>query len=663
MGVDGLLKAMGSIAERNVHVKRYRGKQVVIDGYTWLHKACYACSRDVVLSTFQRQKRNGRYPSFVEYCLHRLNLMRHFKLSPVVIFDGAKLVAKDSTEGKRDEKRKKASDAGKKLLDQAKRLPKGSPAAEKLIDEANSYFQQAISISPEVMAITLEALRKNNFEFIIAPYEADAQLAYEAKIRNGCDVIITEDSDVMVYCLAAGASSARILCKMDRNGIGVEFDLRKLKGNIMSNAKSHVSNKSGNGQRETKTTKKQKRKDVFAINLKQMTPTMFVQMAVLAGCDYCDSIKGIGIKKAQSLVVKFAKSSDESRISKIIDHIDKNDKKKFIPENYQKNVEKAIQTFMHHWVCDTRLGCVRMINLNPIPENLELKSMSSVIGEKYNADTLRRVVKGIMHPRTKVLYSHYLNEKKGKTPTRSWSAAHQSFSTSPTFSKRLPKQHISGIAYSFQHPRSFPKDQHLRTTATPSASTILIDSPSQDLGYSGGRSSCQANKQGIEIKNIVPGILESIVNITRKSTEGKDSAQLRPRNVSDMLTPGSKSSLTTMPKTANTVKCGDKAAKPVDKHIHTKQSRPPPKYSAYYVKTEKHAQSSIVRFYAKVNSNPMLQHPCKEGHFKVGAKRRKFEKLRKGNTKSAQALKRRKKKKGNSQGKKLTAFFARKETP
>ena len=46
---------MGSIAERNVHVKRY--KQVVIDGYTWLHKACYACSREVVLSTFQRQKK------------------------------------------------------------------------------------------------------------------------------------------------------------------------------------------------------------------------------------------------------------------------------------------------------------------------------------------------------------------------------------------------------------------------------------------------------------------------------------------------------------------------------------------------------------------------------------------------------------------------------
>jgi hypothetical protein len=81
------------------------------------------------------------------------------------------------------------------------------------------------------------------------------------------------------------------------------------------------------------------------------------------------------------------------------------------------------------------------------------------------------------------------------------------------------------------------------------------------------------------------------------------------------------------------------------------------------VKTEKHAQASIVSFYAKVNANPMLQQPCKEGHAKVGTKKRKWEKLRKGNTKSAQALKRRKKKKVYSQGKKLTAFFARKETP
>ena len=41
---------------------------------------------------------------------------------------------------------------------------------------------------------------------------------------------------------------ARDIVQMDRNGVGVEFDLRKLKGNIMSNANSHISSTPGNGQ-------------------------------------------------------------------------------------------------------------------------------------------------------------------------------------------------------------------------------------------------------------------------------------------------------------------------------------------------------------------------------------------------------------------------------
>ena len=52
-------------------------------------------------------------------------------------------------------------------------------------------------------------------------------LAYEIKIRGGCDVVISEDSDVIVYCMAAGATNAKVLYKMDRNGVGTEIDLRK----------------------------------------------------------------------------------------------------------------------------------------------------------------------------------------------------------------------------------------------------------------------------------------------------------------------------------------------------------------------------------------------------------------------------------------------------
>lgn len=44
----------------------------------------------------------------------------------------------------------------------------------------------------------LQALKRKGVEFIVAPYEADAQLAYLA-INNSVDVVITEDSDLLAY--------------------------------------------------------------------------------------------------------------------------------------------------------------------------------------------------------------------------------------------------------------------------------------------------------------------------------------------------------------------------------------------------------------------------------------------------------------------------------
>ena len=46
------------------------------------------------------------------------------------------------------------------------------------------------------------------------------------------------------------------------------------------------------------------------------------------------------------------------------------DKKKFIPLNYETNVRNAMLTFMHHWVCDTRLDAIRMVNLNELPQDV-----------------------------------------------------------------------------------------------------------------------------------------------------------------------------------------------------------------------------------------------------------------------------------------------------
>jgi exonuclease-1 len=44
----------------------------------------------------------------------------------------------------------------------------------------------------------LQALKRKGVEFIVAPYEADAQMAYLA-INGLVDVVITEDSDLLTY--------------------------------------------------------------------------------------------------------------------------------------------------------------------------------------------------------------------------------------------------------------------------------------------------------------------------------------------------------------------------------------------------------------------------------------------------------------------------------
>lgn len=56
--------------------------------------------------------------------------------------------------------------------------------------------------------------------YVVAPYEADAQLGFLA--RNGhIDAVITEDSDVLLF------GCPRVVFKLDRDGAGQEVNLRE----------------------------------------------------------------------------------------------------------------------------------------------------------------------------------------------------------------------------------------------------------------------------------------------------------------------------------------------------------------------------------------------------------------------------------------------------
>jgi exonuclease-1 len=95
---------------------------------------------------------------------------------------------------------------------------------------------------------------------------------------------------------------------MDKDGNGVEVDLANLP-------------------------------EVAELNLRGFTHDMFLKTCILSGCDYLDSIKGVGIKKAFKLV--FECGDDIRRILLQI----RRHGKHVIPADYEQGFEKALLTF------------------------------------------------------------------------------------------------------------------------------------------------------------------------------------------------------------------------------------------------------------------------------------------------------------------------------
>ena len=77
-------------------------------------------------------------------------------------------------------------------------------------DKAAQKMIEGFDVTPQIANKLLQALRNRNIECIVAPYEADAQLAYLSR-TNYVDVIITEDSDLLAF------GAKKILYKLDSN--------------------------------------------------------------------------------------------------------------------------------------------------------------------------------------------------------------------------------------------------------------------------------------------------------------------------------------------------------------------------------------------------------------------------------------------------------------
>ncbi|KAF3926745.1 hypothetical protein ABW21_db0206639 [Orbilia brochopaga] len=246
MGINGLLPVLKSI-QQPTHIKHWKGQTVAVDAYGWLHRGTISCAIDLAL---------GRQTTkYVDYVMQRVRMLQHYGVIPYIVFDGDYLPGKKATELDREKKRNSSRDAGLELL----RLGRTSAAHLEL--------QKAIDVTPLMARYLIEELKKANVLYVVAPYEADAQMAYLERIGE-VSAIVSEDSDLLVF----GAKC--LLTKLDQYGECISID------------RSDFSK-------------------VADINLAGWSDSEFRRMAILSGCDYLTNIPKMGIKTAYKFVHKY----------------------------------------------------------------------------------------------------------------------------------------------------------------------------------------------------------------------------------------------------------------------------------------------------------------------------------------------------------------------
>lgn len=112
------------------------------------------------------------------------------------------------TNQKRSEQRKEAKEKADKLYEEGK------------FDEAKKMYTQCVRIDNTHKNALIQHLKEVGVEHYVAPYEADAQLAYLYN-QKLIDVVFTEDSDLILF-------GVKHLC-MKLNTI--DFDLDRIKEN------------------------------------------------------------------------------------------------------------------------------------------------------------------------------------------------------------------------------------------------------------------------------------------------------------------------------------------------------------------------------------------------------------------------------------------------
>lgn len=281
MGIHGLSKVIADQAPRALKeytLQQLFNRKVAIDASTSIYQFLIAVRSDSNGS--QLTNAVGETTSHLMGMFYRTIRLVEAGLKPIYVFDGKAPGAKARELVKRGEKRQDATD--------------GLVAAKEAGNEEDimKFSKRTVKVTRQHNEDCMKLLKLMGVPYVQAPGEAEAQCS--EIVKGGLAYAVgSEDLDTLTF---AAPIMMRYLTVSEAKKLPIaEYTHSKILEDMA------------------------------------LTNDQFIDFCILLGCDYCDSIKGIGPKKALELI------KEHQSIEGILENIDREKYK--VPENW--NYEEA----------------------------------------------------------------------------------------------------------------------------------------------------------------------------------------------------------------------------------------------------------------------------------------------------------------------------------
>jgi flap endonuclease-1 len=270
MGIHRLMhllreKAPGAI--KTIDPKIYTGRQVACDASMAIYQFLIATQNiKLGFGLTELKDKDGNLTGHLLGLFNRSVMMLENGIRPVWVFDGKPPEMKGKTIAERKQKKIEAEENKIKAIEEGNQ------------EEALKYANQSVKITKTMIEDAKKLIILLGLPIIEAPSEAEAQCAIMAK-EGKVFAVATEDMDVLTF-----GSPIQLRGFSNKDDPVTEINLEK------------------------------------ALNELNLTMAQFIDLCILCGCDYTDSIDGIGPIKAHKLI------SEHKDIEGVLEYVDRYNK-------------------------------------------------------------------------------------------------------------------------------------------------------------------------------------------------------------------------------------------------------------------------------------------------------------------------------------------------